>query len=162
MQNSTWLNKHWLWTLKSIITVTSESLCLPGFKTKLSMLAFVFLCRLLCRLTYALCLNFLAVIHLDGHVTGEAEPVETSFTKVRMIHLSCATPYQVVGVGWERVRKGWGGWVGGNTNPELNSSKFLNVKWNKKDYSNMIYHKDSSDFECGSSQPTLLVTERFR
>lgn len=36
---------------------------------------------LLCRLTYALCLNFLAVIHLDGHVTGEAEPVETSFTK---------------------------------------------------------------------------------
>ena len=77
------------------------------------MLAFVFLCRLLCRLTYALCLNFLAVIHLDGHVTGEAEPVETSFTKVRMINLSCATPYQVVGVGWERVRKGWvgGGWV---------------------------------------------------
>ena len=76
------------------------------------MLAFVFLCRLLCRLTYALCLNFLAVIHLDGHVTGDAEPVETSFTKVRMIHLSCATPYQVVGVGWERVRKGWGGgWV---------------------------------------------------
>ena len=83
------------------------------------MLAFVFLCRLLCRLTYALCLNFLAVIHLDGHVTGEAEPVETSFTKVRMIHLSCATPYQVVGVG---------GWVGGNTSPELNSSKSLNVK----------------------------------
>ena len=38
--------------------------------------------RLLCRLTYALCLNFLAVIHLDGHVTGAAEQVETSFTKV--------------------------------------------------------------------------------
>lgn len=36
---------------------------------------------LLCRLTYALCLNFLAVIHLDGHVTGAAEQVETSFTK---------------------------------------------------------------------------------
>lgn len=38
--------------------------------------------RLLCRLTYALCLNFLAVIHLDGHVTGAVEKVETSFTKV--------------------------------------------------------------------------------
>lgn len=36
---------------------------------------------LLCRLTYALCLNFLAVIHLDGHVTGAVESVETSFTK---------------------------------------------------------------------------------
>lgn len=36
---------------------------------------------LLCRLTYALCLNFLAVIHLDGHVTGAVEQVETSFTK---------------------------------------------------------------------------------
>jgi len=36
---------------------------------------------LLCRLTYALCLNFLAVIHLDGHVTGAVEKVETSFTK---------------------------------------------------------------------------------
>ena len=39
-------------------------------------------CRLLCRLTYALCLNFLAVIHLDGHVTGEVEQTETSFTAV--------------------------------------------------------------------------------
>ena len=46
----------------------------------------VFLCRLLCRLTYALCLNFLAVIHLDGHVTRAAEQVETSFTKVRIIY----------------------------------------------------------------------------
>lgn len=35
---------------------------------------------LLCRLTYALCLNFLAIIHLDGHVTGAAEQVDTSFT----------------------------------------------------------------------------------
>lgn len=41
--------------------------------------------RLLCRLTYALCLNFLAIIHLDGHVTGAAEEVETSFTKVRVL-----------------------------------------------------------------------------
>ncbi|XP_032243067.2 G-protein coupled receptor-associated protein LMBRD2 [Nematostella vectensis] len=36
---------------------------------------------LLCRLTYALSLNFLAMIHLDGHVTGAVERVETSFTK---------------------------------------------------------------------------------
>lgn len=37
---------------------------------------------LLCRLTYALSLNFLAMIHLDGHVTGAMESVETSFTTV--------------------------------------------------------------------------------
>lgn len=42
---------------------------------------------LLCRLTYALCLNFLAMIHLDGHVTGNTEQnghkfeSETQFTK---------------------------------------------------------------------------------
>ena len=43
---------------------------------------------LLCRLTYALCLNFLAMIHLDGHVTGTNEHsqgiktvIETQFTK---------------------------------------------------------------------------------
>ena len=41
---------------------------------------------LLCRLTYALCLNFLAMIQLDGHVTGNSEHngkvvVETQFTK---------------------------------------------------------------------------------
>lgn len=42
----------------------------------------MFHCRLLCRLTYALSLNFLAVIHLDGHVTGAVEQVETSFTAV--------------------------------------------------------------------------------
>ena len=39
---------------------------------------------LLCRLTYALCLNFLAMIHLDGHVTGSSEgdnTTETYFTK---------------------------------------------------------------------------------
>ncbi|KAK3727888.1 hypothetical protein QZH41_010611, partial [Actinostola sp. cb2023] len=35
---------------------------------------------ILCRLTYALSLNFLAMIHLDGHVTGSVESVETSFT----------------------------------------------------------------------------------
>lgn len=45
---------------------------------------FLSLFRLLCRLTYALCLNFLAVIHLDGHVTGAVEKVETSFTKVKI------------------------------------------------------------------------------
>lgn len=37
---------------------------------------------ILCRLTYALSLNFLAMIHLDGHVTGAVESVETSFTTV--------------------------------------------------------------------------------
>lgn len=39
---------------------------------------------LLCRLTYALCLNFLAIIQLDGHVTGSSEGKdmsETHFTK---------------------------------------------------------------------------------
>lgn len=43
---------------------------------------------LLCRLTYALCLNFLAMIHLDGHVTANSEHNgikkfvgETQFTK---------------------------------------------------------------------------------
>ena len=50
-----------------------------------SMMCFLPLFRLLCRLTYALCLNFLAVIHLDGHVTGAVEKVETSFTKVKIL-----------------------------------------------------------------------------
>lgn len=36
---------------------------------------------LLCRLTYALCLNFLAMIHLDGHITTQKEVKETQFTK---------------------------------------------------------------------------------
>lgn len=49
------------------------------------MLCFLPRFRLLCRLTYALCLNFLAVIHLDGHVTGAVEKVETSFTKVKVL-----------------------------------------------------------------------------
>ena len=49
------------------------------------MMCFLPLFRLLCRLTYALCLNFLAVIHLDGHVTGAVEKVETSFTKVKIL-----------------------------------------------------------------------------
>eukprot|EP00794_Sanderia_malayensis_P008068 gene8068-8931_t len=35
---------------------------------------------LLCRLTYALCLNFLAMIHLDGHVTNINTMEQTSFT----------------------------------------------------------------------------------
>jgi len=35
---------------------------------------------LLCRLTYALCLNFLAMIHLDGHVTNINTLEQTSFT----------------------------------------------------------------------------------
>ena len=52
-----------------------------------SLLCFLSLFRLLCRLTYALCLNFLAVIHLDGHVTGAVEKVETSFTKVKIFFI---------------------------------------------------------------------------
>ena len=40
---------------------------------------------LFCRLTYALCLNFLAMIHMDGHVTGRNRNqkiiTETYFTK---------------------------------------------------------------------------------
>ena len=38
---------------------------------------------LFCRLTYAICLNFLAMIHMDGHVTGRTgtEISETYFTK---------------------------------------------------------------------------------
>ena len=49
------------------------------------MLCFLPFFRLLCRLTYALCLNFLAIIHLDGHVTEAVEKVETSFTKVKIL-----------------------------------------------------------------------------
>ena len=39
---------------------------------------------LLCRLTYALCLNFLAMIHMDGHITEQTADVllrETDFTR---------------------------------------------------------------------------------
>ncbi|XP_065663092.1 G-protein coupled receptor-associated protein LMBRD2 [Hydra vulgaris] len=38
---------------------------------------------LFCRLTYAICLNFLAMIHMDGHVTGRSgtEISETYFTQ---------------------------------------------------------------------------------
>lgn len=39
---------------------------------------------LLCRLTYALCLNFLAMIHMDGHITGQTSDrafSETDFTR---------------------------------------------------------------------------------
>ncbi|XP_031558370.1 G-protein coupled receptor-associated protein LMBRD2-like [Actinia tenebrosa] len=35
---------------------------------------------ILCRLTYALSLNFLAMLHLDGHVTGANDKEESSFT----------------------------------------------------------------------------------
>ena len=38
--------------------------------------------RLLCRLTYALCLNFLSVIHLDSHITGVLDLEDTAFTSV--------------------------------------------------------------------------------
>lgn len=52
----------------------------PNHQTDANSLLFSGL--LLCRLTYALCLNFLAMIHLDGHVTGNKDNVvETQFTK---------------------------------------------------------------------------------
>uniref|UniRef100_A0A0M3HTB6 LMBR1 domain-containing protein 2 n=1 Tax=Ascaris lumbricoides TaxID=6252 RepID=A0A0M3HTB6_ASCLU len=42
---------------------------------------------LLCRLTPALCLNVLGMVHLDSHITSQAKfPVETQFTKL-MGHL---------------------------------------------------------------------------
>ena len=41
--------------------------------------------RLLCRLTYALCLNFLSVIHLDSHITGVLNLEDTAFTSVRLL-----------------------------------------------------------------------------
>ena len=44
-------------------------------------------CRLLCRLTYALSLNFLAMIHLDGHVTNINTVEQTSFTVVSIFHV---------------------------------------------------------------------------
>ncbi|CAB4016816.1 LMBR1 domain-containing 2-like, partial [Paramuricea clavata] len=37
---------------------------------------------LLSRLTYALCLNFLSVIHLDSHITGVLDLEDTAFTSI--------------------------------------------------------------------------------
>lgn len=37
---------------------------------------------MLCRLTPPLCLNFLGLIHLDSHVTKNANIEETAYTKV--------------------------------------------------------------------------------
>ncbi|XP_071952878.1 G-protein coupled receptor-associated protein LMBRD2B-like [Antedon mediterranea] len=42
---------------------------------------------MLCRLTPPLCLNFLGLIHLDGHVTGENNMIETSYTSIMGRHL---------------------------------------------------------------------------
>lgn len=42
----------------------------------------IFCGMMLCRLTPPLCLNFLSLIHLDTHVTGRSDLVETSFTVV--------------------------------------------------------------------------------
>lgn len=44
-------------------------------------------CRMLCRLTPPMCLNFLGLIHLDSHITHEDNLEETSYTKVKI------TPY---------------------------------------------------------------------
>ncbi|XP_077980885.1 G-protein coupled receptor-associated protein LMBRD2-like [Glandiceps talaboti] len=42
---------------------------------------------LLCRLTPPLCLNFLGLIHLDSHITGDEEMLETSFTAIMGRHM---------------------------------------------------------------------------
>ncbi|XP_033117086.1 G-protein coupled receptor-associated protein LMBRD2B-like [Anneissia japonica] len=42
---------------------------------------------MLCRLTPPLCLNFLGLIHLDGHVTGQQNMIETSYTSIMGRHL---------------------------------------------------------------------------
>ena len=39
-------------------------------------------CRLLCRLTPPLCLNFLGLIHLDSHITQQKAVVETYYTQI--------------------------------------------------------------------------------
>lgn len=42
----------------------------------------IFSGMLLCRLTPPMCLNFLGLIHLDTHVTSEANRVETAYTEI--------------------------------------------------------------------------------
>ncbi|XP_070564201.1 G-protein coupled receptor-associated protein LMBRD2-like [Ptychodera flava] len=42
---------------------------------------------LLCRLTPPLCLNFLGLIHLDSHITGDEDMLETSFTAAMGRHM---------------------------------------------------------------------------
>ncbi|XP_071488144.1 G-protein coupled receptor-associated protein LMBRD2-like [Diadema antillarum] len=42
---------------------------------------------MLCRLTPPLCLNFLGMIHLDDHVTGKENLVETSYTLIMGRHI---------------------------------------------------------------------------
>jgi len=39
-------------------------------------------CRMLCRLTPPLCLNFLGLMHLDSHIIADTGIVETSYTQV--------------------------------------------------------------------------------
>jgi hypothetical protein len=41
---------------------------------------------ILSRLTYALCLNFLSVIHLDSHITGVLDLEDTAFTSVSFLY----------------------------------------------------------------------------
>ena len=57
----------------------------------------LFLCRLLCRLTYSLTLNFLALVHLDGHVTATNNVEETSFTSVSISVVSKQHSAKAVG-----------------------------------------------------------------
>lgn len=79
------LRKCSTWCLRTILESWFDFFKPWNFQSPYSMLCFLPCFRLLCRLTYALCLNFLAVIHLDGHVTGAVEKVETSFTKVKVL-----------------------------------------------------------------------------
>ena len=40
---------------------------------------------MLCRLTPPLCLNFLGLVHLDSHVTHDANIPDTAYTQVRAL-----------------------------------------------------------------------------
>ena len=68
------------WPTRSIAVAHSDirGLFLVEFRVTFCMSFY----RLLCRLTYALSLNFLAMIHLDGHVTNINSVEQTSFTVV--------------------------------------------------------------------------------
>ena len=55
----------------------------PHFKSSVDTLNMSSVCRLLCRLTPPMCLNFLGLIHLDSHVTHSQNIQETAYTLVR-------------------------------------------------------------------------------
>ena len=58
----------------------------------------IFSGMLLCRLTSPLCYNFLGLVHLDSHITKEANIVETQFTSVSVFDLNffgCMKKYNI-------------------------------------------------------------------